>query len=127
MNRREFICGPATTGLAAAAVASLPISALASPRPIFKPGKSGCVMCSEDGGAGWREVLDLGPDCRVVEIRQHDGYLSCCVANGPHGFSLYSRDGRDWATHLQAPGKRRVTRRFEFGRDTHSNSPTARA
>jgi hypothetical protein len=126
MNRREFIRGPATTGLVAVAAASLPLRALASPSPIYKCGKNGCVMCSDDDGATWREVLDLGPDCRVLEIRQHGGILSCRVTNGPHGFSLYSRDGRNWATDLKAARTRRVARRLKIGRDSRNNLSTVR-
>lgn len=126
MNRREFIRGPATMGLVAAAAASLPLRALASPSPMLKPGKLGCLMCSTDGGASWQEVLDLGPDCRVLEIRRHGGIFSCRVANGPHGFSLYSRDGRSWATDLKAARTRRVARRLKTGRDSRNSFSTVR-
>jgi len=126
MNRRDFICGPAATGLAAAAVASLPLHALAFPSPTYRRGEHGLVMCSEDGGASWRVVMDVGPDCRVLEIQQHAGHLSCRVATGSHGFTLFSRDGRHWASSLQAIPKSRSTRRIGIGRGAHHNRSTAR-
>ena len=125
MNRREFICGPAATGLAATAVASLPLHVLAFPGPIYWRGENGRVMCSEDGGGTWGEVMDLGPDCRVLEIQQHAGHLSCRVATGCHRFTLFSRDGRHWATSLQSIPKSRLTRRLEVGRGARHNRSAA--
>lgn len=125
MNRRQFILGPAATGLAATAAASLPLNALAFPSPIYRRGEDGRVLCSEDGGESWSEVLDLGPDCRVLEIQQRAGHLSCRVANGSHRFSLFSRDGRHWATSPQAIPKSRLTRRLAIGRRGLHNRFTA--
>lgn len=125
MNRREFILGPAATGLAASAVASLPLRALAFPSLIYRRGEDGRVLCSEDGGANWRVVMDLGPDCRVLEIQQRAGHLSCQVATGSHRFTLFSRDGRHWATSPQAIPKSRLTRRLAVGRGAHHNRSTA--
>ena len=126
MNRREFISGPAATGLVAAAVASLPLDAIALTSPIFRPGETGRVMCSEDGGVSWRVVMDFGRDFRVLEVHQHAKHISCQVANGPHGFMLYSRDGRRWATSPRAIPKSRLTRRLDFGPRSQHNRSTAR-
>lgn len=126
MNRREFIGGPAATGLVAAACASLPLQAMTLTSPIYRSGETGRVMCSEDGGASWRVVMDFGREMRVLEVQQHAKHISCRVANGPHDFMLYSRDGRCWATSPRAIPRRRLTRRQAFGRGSRHNRSTAR-
>jgi len=126
MNRREFISGPAATGLVAAAVVSLPLHAMSLTSPIFRPGEDGRVMCSEDGGASWSVVMDFGHDLKVLEVHQHDKHINCRVANGRHAFMMYSRDGRFWATSPRAIPKGRLTRRLDFMRGSRHNRSTAR-
>lgn len=126
MNRREFISGPAATGLVAAAVASLPLHAMTLTSSKFRPGEIGRVMCSEDGGVSWRIVMDFGRELRVLEVHQHAKHISCRVANGPNDFVLYSRDGRCWATSPRAIPKSRLTRRLDIRRGSRRNHSTAR-